>query len=183
MGSKRLYLVRHGVTAANMENRFAGRSDEPLHPEGIAQAEAVGRQLAGVEIGRICCGPMPRTRQTAEVIGKIIRAPVVSDDGLNEIAIPHWDGLTKDEIRQKFGEEYPTWLATPEAFQVPGCETIRDVQKRAVAAVEKLQEAATGNLLIVSHLIVVRCLLLNYRRLPLSDFRSIKVGNAEIVIV
>ncbi|MDH5525622.1 MAG: histidine phosphatase family protein, partial [Desulfobulbaceae bacterium] len=57
-----IYLARHGVTMANQENRFAGRSDEPLHPEGAEQVAEVGRALAAKAITAIYCGPLPRTR-------------------------------------------------------------------------------------------------------------------------
>lgn len=33
-----IYLIRHGTTRANREDRFAGRTDEPLHAEGVMQS-------------------------------------------------------------------------------------------------------------------------------------------------
>ncbi|MGV1100888.1 histidine phosphatase family protein [Thiovibrio sp. JS02] len=176
-----IHLIRHGVTAANKENIFAGRSNEPLHADGIAQVTEVGRSLAQAGIGKIFCGPLPRTRQSAEIVAAMLRAGVFVEEGFNEIAIPHWDGLTKDEIRAKFGPEYPTWLDDPPSFSVAGCETIAHVQKRAVGCVERLfRECAGRNILVVSHLIVIRSLLLHYLGRPISEFRSIKVGNAQV---
>jgi broad specificity phosphatase PhoE len=176
-----IYLIRHGLTAANKNDVFAGRTQEPLHPEGASQVADVGRALAGRGIGRILCGPLARTRQSAEIIGDMLGVSVAADEALNEIRIPHWDGLTKEAIRAKFGMEYPTWLADPAGFFVPGCETIAEVQGRAVACVESLFHEYPGqNLLVVSHLIVVRALLLYYLARPIADFRAIKVGNAQV---
>lgn len=176
-----IYLIRHGLTAANKNDVFAGRTQEPLHPEGEAQLADVGHTLAGRGIGRIFCGPLARTRQSAGIVEDMLGVPVAADEALNEINIPHWDGLTKEAIRAKFGPEYPTWLADPAGFCVPGCETIAEVQGRAVAFVESLFREYPGqNLLVVSHLIVVRTLLLHYLARPIADFRGIKVGNAQV---
>ena len=176
-----IYLIRHGLTAANKNDVFAGRTQEPLHPEGEAQLAEVGRLLAGLAIGRIFCGPLARTRQSAAIVGDMLGVEVSADEALNEINIPHWDGLTKEAIRARFGPEYPTWLADPAGFCVPGCETIAEVQGRAVACIESLFRGYPGqNLLVVSHLIVVRALLLHYLARPIADFRGIKVGNAQV---
>lgn len=177
-----IYLIRHGVTAANKGNIFAGRSDEPLAPEGTAQLAEVGKSLADAGIAKIICGPLQRTRQSAAVVATELGVTVSADEGLNEICLPHWDGLSKDAIRQRFGAQYPTWLEDPEGFFVAGCETIADVQKRAVDCVERLFVSCAGqSILVVSHLIVIRSLLLHYLQKPISDFRSIKVGNAQLI--
>ncbi|MEW6502127.1 MAG: histidine phosphatase family protein, partial [Thermodesulfobacteriota bacterium] len=121
MTTTTLYLVRHGITAANKEDRFAGRTDEPLHPEGEAQASAVADRLRGAGISAVVAGPLRRTRETAGIIAAQLGVAVVAEAALSEIAIPHWDGLTKAEIRARFGPEYPTWLDAPEEFRVAGC--------------------------------------------------------------
>ena len=176
-----IYLIRHGLTAANKGDVFAGRTQEPLHPEGMAQITEVGERLAGCGISRIFCGPLARTRQSAAIVKELLGVPVEADEALNEISIPHWDGLTKEAIRAGFGPEYPIWLADPAGFRVPGCETIAEVQGRAVACLETIFRACPGqNLLVVSHLIVVRALLLHYLARPIADFRAIKVGNAQV---
>lgn len=176
-----IYLIRHGLTAANKDNVFAGRTQEPLHPEGVAQLAEVGHKLAGRGISKIFCGPLARTRQSAGIVGELLGVPVAAEDALTEIGIPHWDGLTKETIRARFGPQYPTWLDDPAGFNVPGCETIAEVQRRAVGFLETLFHEYPGqNLLVVSHLIVVRALLLHYLARPIADFRAIKVGNAQV---
>ena len=176
-----IYLIRHGLTAANKDDVFAGRTEEPLHPEGAAQLAGVGEMLAGHGISKIFCGPLARTRQSARIVGELLGVPVEADEALTEIKISHWDGLTKEAIRARFGPEYPTWLDDPACFYVPGCETIAEVQGRAVSCLETLFREYPGqNLLVVSHLIVVRALLLYYLARSIADFRTIKVGNAQV---
>ena len=182
MNKTMIYLIRHGLTQANKENRFAGRSSEPLCAEGVSRLREVAKELQSAAINRIFCGPLPRTRQSAELIGQACSAAVESREGLNEIFLPHWDGLTKDEIREKFGQEYPTWLSHPRKFQVEGCETLENVMKRAVDCVKEIVSSYPGKtILLVTHLIVARCLVLHERQLPLAQFRSIQAANGEIV--
>ncbi|MBU0731117.1 MAG: histidine phosphatase family protein [Proteobacteria bacterium] len=177
-----IYLIRHGITAANLNKIFAGRSQEPLHADGITQIESVGRQLVPKNIRSIVSGPLPRTTQTAGILSRITGAGIVIDQRLNEILIPHWDGCTKDELRERFGNEYPHWLSQPEKFELPDCETLYAVQQRAVEAAEQIFQINTRqNTLIVSHLIPLRCLLLHYRDLPMKDFRSISFDNGAVI--
>ncbi len=177
-----LFLVRHGTTPANLENRFAGRSSEPLHIKGIQQIEEVGHRLTNQKIAHIFSGPLMRTVQSAQILQRVLQAPLTINNDLIEINIPHWDGLTKGNIRERFGDEYPTWLANPDAFKLTNCETLHTVQKRAVRAIERITEAEpTGNFVVVSHLIVLRCIVLFCRGMALHDFRKITIDNASIV--
>jgi broad specificity phosphatase PhoE len=177
-----IYLVRHGITLANIDNRFAGRTDEELHAEGIKQIHQVGERLHDNNINAIYCSPAKRTMQSAEILGSLLKVPFSPLTELDEIFIPHWDGLTKDKIRQQYGAQYPLWLSAPQTFNLPGCETLEQVQKRAVKAVEKiLLENQGRNLLLVSHLIVLRCLVLYFQGLEIKDFRSLKIGNGSIL--
>ncbi|MBW2467358.1 MAG: histidine phosphatase family protein [Deltaproteobacteria bacterium] len=177
-----IYLVRHGITLANKENRFAGRTEEELLDEGKKQIMQVGDSLKSNNISAVYFGPAKRTVQSGEILGSLLNVPVSSLVGLDEINIPHWDGLTKDEIRRKYNDEYPTWLEAPQTFSLPGCEKLKQVQDRAVREVEYLfGKHEAENLLLVSHLIVLRCLVLFYQGLEISDFRSVKINNGSII--
>ena len=176
-----IYLVRHGITAANLENRFAGRTDEPLHAQGVAQMQELGNRLKSYGIQKIVAGPLARTRESASIIGGILKAPVAVDGNFIDILIAHWDGLSKEDITQKYGPEYPDWCKHPEAFKLAGCETLYQVQGRAVESNEHLFSSSLGEtILVVSHLIVLRCLVLFYNKMDMRDFRSIKIDNSVI---
>jgi len=179
-----IYLVRHGITPANLENRFAGRSSEPLLAEGREQMRQIGARLRGKNITAIYCSPAERTRQSAEILQSLLHAPFFSRAEFAEINIPHWEGLTKDEIKQQYGAQYPTWLAAPQTFKLPGCETLEQVQKRAAGGMNRILSGGQGqNLLLVSHLIVLRCLVLYFQGREIKDFRTISIDNGAILQV
>lgn len=179
-----LFLLRHGTTPANKENRFAGRTHETLHPDGETQIKQVAQYLQGYAIEKIFCGPSSRTKVSAEIMGTITDAPICLVDSLDEIHLPHWDGLTKNEIRSRYGDEYPTWLEHPDTFHVPGCETLTQVQNRAVLEVERILDKHSGKkVALISHLIVLRCLVLHYQGLELKKFREIKINNGDLTLL
>ena len=179
-----IYLVRHGITPANRENRFAGRNSESLLAEGIEQIRQVGERLRHENIAAIYCGPAKRTVQSAEIIKTMLQVPVHCLAEFDEINIPHWEGLTKDEIRRQYGSQYPDWLSAPQAFSLPGCETLAQVQNRAAGAMKRILSAGQAqNLLLVSHLIVLRCLVLYFQGREIRDFRTIEIDNGAILKV
>jgi broad specificity phosphatase PhoE len=176
-----ILLTRHGKTEANLQNRFAGRSNEALHQQGIEQISECAKELKKTDISAIYTGPLPRTCQSAEIISQMTGAEVRISEAFNEIRIPHWDGLTKEEILADFGPEYQTWLNAPEEFHLEACETLSQVQERAVGGIEKIFAERVGEMVVVvSHLIVIRCLILYYRRQPISEFRSILIDNGSV---
>ena len=177
-----IYLIRHGLTRANLENRFAGRSAEPLCAEGRRQLDELGRGIIPIGLELIFSSPLPRTVQSANIVGRLCGVDVEICPELDEIYIPHWDGLTKDEIRTKYGRQYPTWLQNPVGFQVDGCENLADVQQRAVALARQIKhDFLNKNILLVTHLIVGRCLVLHDLGMELDHFRSIKIANGQLV--
>ena len=179
-----ILLTRHGKTAANLNNRFAGRSNEPLHRQGEEQLAEVAGRLIDRDLTAIYAGPLARTAQSAEIIGKATGAQIHYRQAFNEIDLPHWDGLTKQEITDRFGRQYPIWLSAPHDFRVKGCETLAQVQKRAVDEIEDIFRQHEGKtVIVVSHLIVIRCLILHYHHQPINDFRSIKIDNASLSLL
>src|SRR6059058_1306401 len=73
---KHLYFVRHGLSVMNKKGVFSGRTETPLDPEGIKQAEAAGREAKELNIDLIVSSPMERCRETATIIAQQIGYPV-----------------------------------------------------------------------------------------------------------
>ena len=74
-------LVRHGETEWNRARRYQGWLDSPLTPEGIAQAEAIGRRLCRLpeaEEAEIVASPIGRARRTAEIIAECLATAAIA---------------------------------------------------------------------------------------------------------
>lgn len=66
----KLFMIRHGATAGNLEKRYVGRTDEGLTEQAVffLQEEALKlRELAG-NVAAIITSPMKRCLETAEIL-------------------------------------------------------------------------------------------------------------------
>jgi len=97
-----LVLARHGQSAFNVDGTVNGDPalDRGLSPQGIAEAEALGAQLAGMAIDLCIVSEFPRAQQTARLA--LAGRDSVSwevDPGLNDVRIGDLEGWTLDEYR------------------------------------------------------------------------------------
>src|SRR6266540_6814162 len=84
----------------------------------------------------------------------------LSDDGLREISHGRWEGLTRQEVEERFAEEYAAWEADPFTFAPVGGESGLAVLARALPAVRRIATAHDGETtLVVSHKATLRLVL------------------------
>ena len=146
-----LVLVRHGESAWIAEGRFQGHGDPPLSDVGLRQAAAVGARLAApTEMPSlpvpdypplaIWHSPLLRASQTAQAIhdARQADAPLRPLDTLIELGQGEWEGLTHDEVRQRWPEQLAAWRADPLHNHAPGGEALADALVRARAARETI---------------------------------------------
>ncbi|HLS84461.1 MAG TPA: histidine phosphatase family protein [Arenimonas sp.] len=167
----RILLARHGETPWNAEGRYQGKRDIALSPVGEAQAQALGRRLAGLQITRAVASPLARARRTAELaLGEARMHLLGIEPGLAEIDHGQWEGLLASEIRARDPERLRRWREQPEAVQMPGGESLPQVAERAWAAFARACEGLDGDdlLLVVAHDAVNRAILCRVLGLPLN---------------
>lgn len=138
----RLVLWRHGQTTYNAEHRFQGQRDVPLNALGRAQAQRAARHLAGLRPAEIWSSDLARASATAEYLAELTGLVVQTDKDLRERHGGAWEGLTIDEIR----ERYPTDLA---AWDPPGGESVEAVAERTNAAFSRIADGADPGSLVV----------------------------------
>ena len=90
----KIYTVRHGQTDLNVQKRMQGRRGLPLNAVGIAQAEELRRELAGVAFGKVYSSPQERAVQTARIASG--GAEVTSDERLQPFDVGSADGQIID---------------------------------------------------------------------------------------
>src|SRR2546421_10803854 len=94
----RLYLVRHGTTTMNVENRYRGRRDIPLDAQGYQDAVDAARLLSRVGLTAVYTGPLRRTIATAQIIADEARLPDLRIlHGLNNVDSCAWEGMTSQQ--------------------------------------------------------------------------------------
>ncbi len=136
------YLVRHGQTEYNAQERILGQSDPELADAGLAQAEFAAMIIAAAEIGlstdRIFSSPLKRARTTAEAISRKLGSPIEIRKDLAERNWGAWTGHPRREIRAiGLG-------ATP-----PNGEALSDFSLRVRTEWRSLPDG--GRIVVVSH--------------------------------
>lgn len=126
------------MTLWNKEGRYQGQTDIPLSDEGIAQAEAVGRRLAGEPVCRMYSSDLARATMTASIIARHHNIEVKTDRRLREMYFGEWEGLTFDEIGKKWPSLRDRWLKDPVNLRPPGGESASDLIARVLEAVRDI---------------------------------------------
>lgn len=160
MPTTRLYLVRHGATQLTAEDRFSGAVGVDLSDEGRRQVRRLAERIADDGISAVYTSPLSRTVETAEILARPHRLPLVRRDGLREISHGRWEGLTRREVEERFAEEYASWDADPFTFAPEGGESGLGVLARALPVVREIVVSHPGHtVLVVSHKATLRLIL------------------------
>ena len=146
-GEPVLALIRHGRTRANVEGRWQGHGDWDLDELGRTQAEALADWYG--KWSMVYSSPLKRARSTAEMVA---RNGVVTVEGLEELAMGRWEGLTTEEILEG-------WPDLMESIYRHGVDLRRgetgeswgELTERFSATVASLETSATEPTVVVSH--------------------------------
>ena len=102
-------LWRHGQTTWNAERRFQGQTDIPLDETGEAQAEYAARRLATLRPDAIFASDLSRAMQTAAPLSALTSLHITPDKNLRERSGGDWEGLSDEEIRERYPRERASW--------------------------------------------------------------------------
>lgn len=165
----RIILVRHGETDWNVSHRVQGRADIPLNERGLKQASFVADFLQKEKVDAIYTSPLSRAKTTAETIRGNREIPFFIEEGFTEVNLGLWDGHTPEEMDALFPHAYDQWKEDPLQVVPPEGESFQEVQKRAVAALERIVREQEGKtVVIVSHMGCLSTVLLHISKKSLS---------------
>ncbi len=156
----RLFLVRHGATQLTAENRFSGSVGVELSDEGRAQAARLAERLATEEIAAVYASPLSRALDTATIVARPHALTPAQEDGLREISHGRWEGLARQEVEERYADEYAAWEADPFTFAPVGGESGIAVLARALPVIRRIVATHQDrNVLVVSHKATLRLLI------------------------
>jgi len=176
-----ILLIRHAVNDFVKTGKLAGRmAGVHLNDEGLAQAEALGRRLAGAPLHHIYSSPIERTMETAAAIAKHHpQLTVEAHPAITEVEYGDWQGKAINELqrRKMWGvvQEYPS------RARFPNGETMRGVQVRIVNAIEALVRQHPEQMIaLVFHADLIKMALAHYLGMHLDVFQRIVISPASI---
>jgi probable phosphoglycerate mutase len=169
VSSPLLVVVRHGRTEWNAAGRFQGRADPPLDEVGRRQAEDCGKDLAsrfdqaGLPSPVIVSSDLRRAADTAAAVAGAFAVPFRTDEGLREVDVGAWEGLTRAQVRARFPDQYRLWSAGTDVRRGGG-ETLAEGGRRVADRIEAWWEPAGGApLVVVGHGMATRSALAELR--------------------
>ena len=132
-----LYLIRHGETDWNAEQRYQGQADIPLNDTGRAQAlrngEVLRQLLPGLAAADFISSPLSRARETMEIMRSALGLAPSNfriDAELMELHYGHWEGHLASELSTSDPEGVAGKAADPFGWRPRGGESYEDLMTR-----------------------------------------------------
>jgi alpha-ribazole phosphatase len=174
-------LVRHGETGWNAGRRVQGHTDVPLSEEGRRQAVLLAPRLAREPIGTLYASDLSRAIQTAEPAAMLLGLTVHVTPAFREAHYGEWEGLTVEEIQERYPAEYREWRRDSAGHRPPAGESIEMLQARVMRQLEELLERHGGETVgIVAHGGSVRAAICGLLNCPIDIWRALRTDNTGI---
>jgi len=192
-------LIRHGETEGAETKRYKGHIDVPLSVNGVRQMERMAEYISGevrkrgsAEAGArravplqnmndsgllsaVYCSDLSRATKSAEIIAAPYGLKPVVMTELRERNFGTWEGMTFDEIKEKWPDAFSDWAENPMKFSPLEGESTIDARERATQAFNDIFERHKGqNIAIVSHGGIIRIMLCEFLGIPLENLFRIE---------
>jgi len=181
----KLFLVRHGQSQWNLENRFTGWQNIDITVSGQQEARQAGKALMNESIDLAFTSTLIRAQHTLEIILNEIgkpNIPIIVDAALNERSYGNLEGLNKDETAEKYGvEQVHIWRRS---FDVapPGGESLKDTYNRVIPYFENFIQPeldAGKNVLMVAHGNSLRALIMYLEHLTPAQILEREIATGD----
>ena len=173
----KIWLIRHGMTAGNRQQRYVGTTDELLCEEGRQQI-ILKRQLikSDQDIQNVYVSPMLRCRETAEILFPAVSQ--IKEAGFRECSFGEFEYRNYQELNGH--PDYQAWIDSNGILAFPGGESkeecaVRNLEgfQRAVTAC--IREAITEAALVVHGGTIMN--IMEKYALPKKEFYEWHIGN------
>lgn len=155
-----LALARHGESTWNVERRMLGFGDPPLTPRGLDQARALAASLAGSHFDLLICSDLQRAVHTARCVAEVLDLAVDVRAEWREQDKGRWTGLTRDEVRARWPDDFALYRNGDPDVLAGGGESRRQFQQRIHAARDRILTESPGRaVLVITHRGVIRALV------------------------
>ncbi len=153
----KIYLIRHGQSTSDVEDRYGGDYDDHLTEKGEQQAKELAKSLKGKGIQAVFCSPRFRAKETAEIVSKDLNAPLEVVEDFREC---NRYGIITGMVKAEAKEQYPDEVAKLGDYRntVQGGENYDHFKLRVIAAFEQIKTLDYNTVAIITHAGPIRCL-------------------------
>src|ERR1700687_3993184 len=182
----RFFLVRHGETEGESSIRYHGRTDILLSEPGREQMRRAARALESprseLNLGKVFSSPLVRASEGARIITGKTAASIITIGEFAEVNFGLFEGLTADEIRERYPDHFAVWNADRLApdYTYPEGESRADFAARVERGLDRVLAIWTPGIdedaLLVAHRGVVRLIVRKLtNRQPVVELGSIQI--------
>lgn len=171
-----LYLIRHGQSTSNQEERIQGQQDVPLSDEGIRQSQRLTRRLRGMHFDAVYCSDLQRAKQTA--LCAYAESELILDARLREIHLGIFQGRLWQDLNAEERQQLSVFHSGPYNVKVPGGESNDDLQARALSWLSCLP--SQGRVIAFTHGGFIRSILQSIIGRPTTQGWGFRIENTSI---
>jgi broad specificity phosphatase PhoE len=175
----KIYIIRHGETTSDIENRFGGDYDDHLTEKGVNQAKDLSAKLADCGIQIIFSSSRIRAKETTEILKGALNCEVQIMDGLRE---RNTYGVLTGMVKTDAQKEYPDLVNLVRDYHntIEGAESYNDFQKRVKSAFEQISETPHDSIAVISHGGPIKCIFRDILKLgELNDLADCAIIELE----
>ncbi len=180
-----ILLVRHGETDDNKAQIFQGQKGRGLNARGFEQAELLAARLSRAPRPvALYSSDLQRARETADALGRTLGLVAALDVDLRESYLGAWEGLSYDEIAERFPDELAAWRAGRD-IKRGGGETFAELGDRVTRAIDRIAAAHAGSAaVVVSHGAALKTFASRVLLMPTLGLRKLRVQtNTGVTVV
>lgn len=170
----KIFLIRHGETTSDIEDRYGGSYDDHLTEKGRAQLAQTAKSLQDSNIEIIFHSSLIRARESAEIISEEIGCVLKSVDGLKERHYGVLTGLTKQEALERFPEVVEAHKDPMNTD--PEGESFADFNRRVISSYEEIIKEPYNTIAILAHGGSIKRIL-NHVGAPIPD----SIGDGGVI--
>ncbi len=180
MNETTISFIRHGETEWNVESKQQWYLDSNLTSLGIKQAELIAESLKKNSYDIIYSSDLGRALHTAEILNKKLNLPLIENRNLRERKLGIMEGLTMDEFKNKFPNEFKRYI-TDIDYIIPKGESAKQFYTRTVNAIEEIIKINEGKkVMVITHGGNLSCIFRKVFDISLDKKRNFSLLNASM---
>ena len=180
----RIFLIRHGETEWNRQNRLQGNSDINLSPEGLHQALMLAEHAPFHHVDAIYSSDLTRALATANILAEKFDLDVKTMPALRETNFGDWEGRFISELAAESPRDFGKFFTDPERCHPPHGETFLEAQARVMIAIrEIISNHDDQNIVVVSHGSAIRLILGAALDMPIHKMWAIAQFNMALNVL
>ena len=180
----KLILVRHALTVDNQKSRLSGHIDSSISEEGKEQIDKITNYLKDFDIDKIYTTTSSRTKDTVKKLSELKSIEIIEKESLKEISFGDFEGLTFDEIKDKYPKEFQDMIEKGYEYKYPNGESLIDSYNRVCIELDNIiSNNDDRTILICSHGGTIRNIITYLISNSYTYHWNFKIDNGSVTIL